>query len=342
MKKKNRDKSNAFDEVADLIDRYEKGTANPTEREALEEWSPVAERATLLAEDERKSSLCEKKVWEHLSMKFHLAEGGNNSGKRWRTLRPAIYRYTAIAAMLLLVIGIAWLLADKDEMLLPEPRMAAIYSAPVSGMTSQKLSDGSRVELNRESTLTVGEAFGRRRREVKMQGQVFFDVAKNPEKPFVVEAAGIEVTVRGTSFEVIAYDELPERAVTVCTGRVEVRSPRSGELLATLSPGEQLIFNPATGKGEIKKVDAEAVTAWREGRLVLHDASLAELRLRVRQYFGKRLEIENNALPADVRISSSFNYDELTVPNVMTRLCTLFSLRSRTEGDRIILSPENR
>lgn len=341
MKKKDKDKSNAFDEAADLIDRYEKGATTPAECEALNEWSPVVERATLSAEDEQRSSLCEKKVWEHLSMKFHLAESGNNPGKRWRTLRPVIYRCTGIAAMLVLVIGSAWLLADKNGNPLPGTPLATTYSASVSGMTSQELPDGSHIELNRESTLTVGEAFGRRRREVKMQGQVFFDVAKNPEKPFVIDAAGIDVTVRGTSFEVVAYDELPERAVTVCTGRVEVRSPRSGELLATLTPGEQFIFNPATGKGEIKKVDAAAITAWREGQLVLHDASLAELRLRVRQYFGKRLEIENNALSADVRINSSFNYDEVTVSNVMTRLCALFSLRSRTEGDRIILSPEN-
>lgn len=339
MKKKHK---NAFDEAAGLIGRYEKGEASPAEREALGGWLPAADTEPLPQEEAQRSSLCEKQVWERLSLRFHLGESAGQPAAKRRSLRPLICRCSGVAAMLLLIIGSAWLLADRNGN--PQPTDACpafACSAPVSGIVPHELPDGSRAELNRESTLTAGSDFGQKRRSVKMQGQIFFDVAKNPRKPFVVDAAGIDVTVRGTSFEIVAYDGIPERAVTVCTGSVEVRNPRDGKLLATLTPGRQLIFNPATGKSEIRKVDAAALTAWREGRLVLHNASLAELRLRLRQYFGKRLEIENNALPADVRITSSFSYDELTAANVMARLCALFRLRSRTEGNRIILSPDN-
>lgn len=263
-------------------------------------------------------------------------------GRKRKTLMRTLYRYTAAAAMIALTVGTTYFFNNKADRLNADVQLAenaiVSYSTDTTQQSRELLADGTRIELNRESSLEVSREFGKRLREVTMKGQVFFDVAKDASKPFVINASGINVTVRGTSFEVVSYEDIPEREVMVSTGRVEIRKEEDGQLLTTLTKGMQMIYNPETNENEVKTVDAETLTAWRKGKLVLHDASLAELRLRIRQHFGKVLVIENDALAEDIRITSSFNTAEVTVDNVMLRVCTLFGVQSRIDGSRIIIS----
>ena len=263
--------------------------------------------------------------------------------RKRRTFMSAFYRYTAIAAMVAFVAGATHYLGNKDFEPIAQPGKAAAiaYNTTTSQLKKAKLADGTRIELNRGSSLNVNRKFGKKMREVTMKGQVFFDVAKDAKKPFIIDASGINVKVCGTAFEIMSYTDIPEKEVTVYRGRVEVRNPKNGRLLTTLTKGMQIIFNPETNVAEVKTVDADVLTAWREGKLVLHDASLDELRLRLRQHFGKVLVIENHALNKDVRITSSFNYEKETLKDVTTRLCVLFNVQSRIEGNRIIISPMN-
>lgn len=248
-----------------------------------------------------------------------------------------LYRYAAVAALIALITG-TLLHFGPGLKINPEDSRDATGKVEFQASNEQKnitLEDGSKIELNRESELKVSVAFNENVREVTMKGEVFFDVAKNPEKPFIVKTTVLNVAVRGTSFGVMSYDGIDEKQVTVCSGRVEVSNPQNGQLYAVLTPGTQLIFNSRTGRYEVKKVDAKEATAWREGRLVLNNASVAELRLRVRQYFGKVLVIEDHALPEDTRITSSFNYEEATANNVMDRVCALFGTKYRIQDNRI-------
>jgi len=89
--------------------------------------------------------------------------------------------------------------------------------------TTVTLPDGTVVQLNAGSRLEITEAtFNRQKREVWLSGEAFFEVAKNPEKPFIIHTGTMQTTVRGTSFNVKAYGELGENVVSVRNGRVEI------------------------------------------------------------------------------------------------------------------------
>lgn len=323
----------------------EEGVSQPEHEKEAEEaemqqmWKRVTTKLNL------SQSLLPAEEHQFTEADYQEAYELESQGRKNRSPMRVIYHYATVAAMVAIVVGAGYFFNSKSSNHNVEKNLvnaAIAYGNPNSSQLKRiNLPDGTQVELNRESSLKLSKDFGKSKREVSMSGQVFFDVSKDASKPFVIDASGINVTVRGTSFEVVSYDEIPERAVTVCHGKVEVRNSQTGELLTTLTKGMQLIFNSENNKAEINMVDAESVTAWREGRLILHNASLPELRLRLRQYFGKNLVIENNALKEDLRFSSSFNYEEVTLDNVMMRLCTLFGVKSRIDGNRIIVSPVN-
>lgn len=257
--------------------------------------------------------------------------------------RPVWIGYAAAVALITVLLGGSFFFYQNDPKVMNGTiaETKARYTA-TDHVNSYMLEDGTVAEMNRDSELKIAKSFGGETRGVTMEGQVFFHVAKNAKKPFIITTEGLNVTVRGTSFEVMSYEEIEDKQVTVSTGRVEVTNSQSGELLAVLTPGMQLIYNTRTDEHELKNVNAEDVTAWRTGKLVLHNASVAELRLRLRQYFGKVLVIEQDALHEDARITSTFNYEDVTIDNVMNRICALFGAKYKIESNRVVLSVNNR
>lgn len=92
---------------------------------------------------------------------------------------------------------------------------------PRGGEFSLELADGTRVWLNAESRLRYPVAFTGKERKVEMEGEVYFEVAKNKEKPFIVTVNGVDIRVLGTSFNVSAYQE--EVVATLVEGKVQLK-----------------------------------------------------------------------------------------------------------------------
>lgn len=148
--------------------------------------------------------------------------------------------------------------------------MINTITIPVGGEYSLTLSDGTRVWMNAATTLRFPSEFTGNTREVELlQGEAFFDVAKNTSHPFhvaVTKSAAqgtMNIEVLGTSFNVSAYQTDDEIQTTLVSGAVKVSS-ESGQQSAILKPGSQASFT--TDKQlEVAQVDTELVTAWRDG-----------------------------------------------------------------------------
>ena len=147
------------------------------------------------------------------------------------------------AAMLVLVSGLGWWTlrnpARKEEN--TETRLAQTDNESLKPMTIQ-LSDGSKVTIEHDSKLQVDENFGKTNRTVYLTGEAFFDVKRNPEKPFLVVTANLVTKVLGTSFRIKAYQKDPNISVSVSTGKVTVFRQYSENQNNTLS--EQIVLTP--------------------------------------------------------------------------------------------------
>ena len=138
---------------------------------------------------------------------------------------------------------------------------------PRGGEFSLELADGTRVWLNTESKLRYPVAFTGEERRVEMDGEVYFEVAKNREKPFVVTVNGVDIRVLGTSFNVSAYQE--DVVTTLVTGKVQLKK---GDEQVVLLPNQQAIWSD--DKFKVKQVDARNYVLWKEGIFYFEDVDL--------------------------------------------------------------------
>lgn len=253
---------------------------------------------------------------EHRSKSAHIG-----------TIR-SIRRYAA-AAVLVLAVGIGGFMSWRNS------QSVEIVFAAANRTETVTLPDGSRVCLNVGSRLTYDEKhFNRNRREVRLDGEAFFEVAKNPEKPFSVQSGGIVTTVRGTSFNVKAYAALNENVVSVRDGRVEVAAAERG-LLGVLTQNQQITWNADTRTSRRDSIDWRAAAGWQDGTVLFNDAGLDEIALKVRQYYG--IDLAADAVRnTDIHLCGTYPSDDGGAA-LLRQLEDIYGLKSENNGNRVIL-----
>ncbi|MCK7559357.1 FecR domain-containing protein [Chitinophaga sedimenti] len=165
----------------------------------------------------------------------------------------------------------------------------AILQVPPGLEYKITLSDGTDVKLNSASTLIFPTSFGDGDRVVSVQGEAYFKVSKNAEKPFVVKLRSSAVKVIGTEFNVNTYRENAEQ-VALVEGRVKIG--RGADSL-TLVPGEQAVYGPA-GKLLATSFDKMTVLGWMTGVYYFSDAPLEEVFKVIPRWFGVNVQFDNN------------------------------------------------
>jgi transmembrane sensor len=159
-------------------------------------------------------------------------------------------------------------------------------STPVGGQYQVKLPDGTMVWLNAASTLIYPARFSEKERNVEINGEAYFEVAKNEKQPFrVLLSDNSTVTVLGTHFNVMSYDNEAAKEVSLLEGHVSVSK---GNLTKKLEPGMQ-----ATIEGgnitEQSGVDMEEVTGWKNGFFVFHDAPIEAIMRQVERWYDAKV-----------------------------------------------------
>lgn len=175
---------------------------------------------------------------------------------------------------------------------------------------SIELADGSKIWLNAQSKLTYPEVFNGASREVYLEGEAFFDVAANPQKPFIVHLSTGIVYVLGTSFNVRAYENGPVQT-TVKTGKVAFISKREGNPdTVYITPDEKVTYQPIVQNIIKEATIAEEDIAWTEGRLVFRDRTLEDILSELERTFGKKVTFVSEA-PRNYRMTGSFRDNNL-------------------------------
>ena len=190
----------------------------------------------------------------------------------------------------------------------PTPTSApmAVYSTAIGERTDVPLADGTIATLNTDTAIDVHFNPGERAIHL-VQGEAFFDVAHNPDQPFVVYAGDYEVTAVGTAFAVKAVDGTLE--VIVTEGRVAVTQDRPDDqgrvhAATVLDAGQQFIGRP-TGLALRRSANLAKATSWRDGQAVFDDTPLALAAEEMNRYSDVKLRISDPELAAK-RIDGMF------------------------------------
>ena len=188
------------------------------------------------------------------------------------------------------------------------------------------LADGSTVFLNKGTTVSLRTGkFNAYIRELWLdEGEAFFQVTKDADRPFVVHTSnGIATKVLGTSFNIRAYAELEEQVISVNTGRVQV-----------YDESDNKIKNGTSGF-MAGKTDAHNISAWRSGAILLEDATIKEVAFRLKQVFDIDL-IYGDAVDLNEEIVTSFTPD-MSQEEVIMTICKLYGVHYERDSNRVIL-----
>jgi len=202
---------------------------------------------------------------------------------------------------------------------------------PRGGQYRVTLSDGTRVWLNAASSIAYPTQFSGTQRKVELTGEAYFEVAHNPEKPFIVHTETEDIRVLGTSFNVNAYHDEDKTVTTLLTGRVQL-SKMASAATAELKPGEQAVLQKGAGSSfELEAVDAELFSAWKDGEFRFKAIPLAEALRQLERWYD--LDIDYNGIPEDIRVHASIkrNRKLSTVIHALERITDLkFEIKGRS------------
>ena len=163
-----------------------------------------------------------------------------------------------------------------------------VLSTPRGGQYQLTLSDGTKVWLNSNSSIFFPATFIGKERRVNIQGECYFEVAKNDQMPFIVNVNNkTEVKVLGTHFNISAYEDEPTIKTTLLEGSVQLLSLQPGEqenIPLTLKPGQQAILE-ADGNITLIQVNTALYAAWKDGRLAFKDEALEEILKRMSRWY---------------------------------------------------------
>ena len=148
-----------------------------------------------------------------------------------------------------------------------------VLEVPRGGEYTVTLSDGTVVYLNSGSELRYPVAFGAERRDVFLSGEGYFEVAKDAERPFFVNADKLKIRVYGTSFNVSTYNIANVETVLV-EGKIGIQGNNAEY---TVKPGQLALYNREKGTMEIRDVDVRPYVAWKEHEFMFDNESLEEI-----------------------------------------------------------------
>ncbi len=202
-----------------------------------------------------------------------------------------------------------------------------------SGVT---LPDGTQVKLNAESRLSYTHDFGRELRQVNLEGEAYFEVTRNENKPFVVHTKYLNIEVLGTSFNVYSYECENVMEMALISGQIKLQTCSDPSRVVYLKPNEKALFNKESGVITVEKTDNRFETAWLRGDLVFRSAKLSDVLTKLERRYGVNIHLKDSSLVDDLFTGY---FDSEYIVEVMDLLEKHYDFTYDVRGDDIFIHP---
>ena len=267
----------------------------------------------------------------------------------------------SIIAFLILTTGVIYSLTKKTTAgLVPNQGISSVVTKNGS-RTKIILPDGSQVWLNAGSNLDYNNStFNKELREVSLNGEAYFDVTQNHEKPFIIHTKKMDIKVLGTVFNVRSYSDEKISEAALIKGSIEVTLKDRKDQKIILKPNEKISIaneEPTTAIKEDKVIRANAKPvpipqivvkelkanptsniigeiAWTQNKLYFEDESLENIGLRMEKWFGKKVTIANESLK---NLHYTGNFENETIEEVLLYLKLSKSFNFRLGNDNVVI-----
>ena len=214
-----------------------------------------------------------------------------------------------IAAAVAVTLGLSLLyqfVSDKNGVV----PMQSIY-VPTGQRVNITLSDGTNVWLNARTKIVYPAVFDKSVRQVAVDGEAYFDVAKDKKRPFIVETGKCNMEVLGTKFNVEAYSARKIFETSLMEGRVKVKLPHDEKNSVILAPNQKTTL--IDGRLVVSKIDDYNVYRWKEGLYCFRNKPFADIIKDLEKYYDLKIQMDKKeiakvALTGKFRISDGLDY----------------------------------
>ncbi|MCK5102663.1 MAG: FecR domain-containing protein, partial [Cyclobacteriaceae bacterium] len=223
--------------------------------------------------------------WERLenAIDFEASTGKTKE----RSLFGNMYKYAAVLLFMIVAAFTLYFYLNNN----PQEQLVAELQ-----IQEVELSEGSKVTINSNSKLTYPKKFEKSKRVVALSGEAFFEVAKDPKRPFIINAGEIRVEVLGTSFNVKAHETNDNIEVTVSSGKVAVYRPENPDERVVLIKGQKAIFYKSTTKIEASINDNINFNAWKTKQIIFEDTPMPDVVRIINEIYKSDLKLVGGQL----------------------------------------------
>lgn len=279
----------------ELLHTYFSGESNQEEEAQIMNWAEASP-------ENHRQYLEERKLWN--AMLIHYTKKDTAPSVQSNHIQLNIWKVISVAATVATLIAMSWIYIHDFRV---DRKMQAVI-VPAGQRVQLVLEDGTRVWLNSKSKLTYPASFGNDTREVTLDGEGFFEVTRNEEKPFIVKTHKYDVKVLGTTFNVYAYNTKSSSFETsLLHGSVDVISTENSNSHVLLKPHEKVTEeNGILQKSTIDNLDRYR---WKDGLICLDDEPFEDLMKKFSVYYDIQIKIENPTV-RDYRCTGKFRQSD--------------------------------
>lgn len=291
------------EQFIDLADKYAEGMSTEEETLAIENFFDELQKSGQTPSDEILNA-------KRDVILNRINASSNTTAKVKRLSWQVIYK---LAAILVVMLGLVYSINH-----ITSSTSLITHTAAKGEKKEIRLNDGSTVVLNSNSSISVPQKFGSRRKVI-LEGEAYFKVTRNPNQPFIVNTKDVTVKVLGTSFDINAYHKENTR-VSVLTGKVEVSSPNGKKVV--LTKNDQADYNQNSGF-ILSHENSNDGIEWTNNIIVLRKTSLAQTAQILENWYDITIDFEDAEIE-NLTISGKFK--EQNPENILQSIAILKDL----------------
>ncbi len=259
-------------------------------------------------------------AFERFRMRARMIGSGSQSRAKKDCKLPTLrlMRYVAVACLLVAVCLMSYQWSERS---MTESFADITIDVPQGSNSSLRLPDGSLVTLNSGSSISYSQGFGVHDRIVRVEGEVYFEVAHDVEKPFRVESDGMEVEVLGTVFNLRNYAYDTHATLSLIEGKVRVSDALDKENSLILAPDQKVVMDKTTHRLVKSGTCAQQSAAWKKGILVFDDIALSDIVVELERTYDVDICLEDDSI-SGLHFYGMFDKKTQSIADVLTSLST--------------------
>ncbi len=265
----------------ELLHKFFAGAATLEEKEAIMHWmeSDPGNKQFLLKE---------RKLYNAVLLHGEDKQVQQQTGRQQYFLRRGVARFLRVAAMIVVAFGLGYFWqSEKTE----GPIAMQTISVPAGQCVNVTLPDGSNIWLNAQTTIQYPVSFNKENRQVKLDGEAYFDVAKDSKRPFIVNTKECSVEVLGTKFNIDAYSSRDKFETVLMEGSVKVSMLDDPTQAVSLKPNNKVYRS--NGKLLTQKVSNYERYRWKEGLICFVDEPFKVVMEDFEKFYGLTIVVNN-------------------------------------------------